>query len=155
MNQREEIMQAWNRHSATAYPSPQFKKAQAFFEMLNERPEICWDDLVAEFRRNYYDAFDEIVSVMVDTDNPLIMYNCVRFADLNNPREVDAAKNFIRNCDADKHQVSLQALAAVPGLQSELKKKPQLPAPVRQALGLKDLIPARPRARNSSKDAEG
>lgn len=137
MNQRQEIMEAWNRYSATAYRSPQFQKAQAFFEMMNQRPNICWDDLATEFRRNYYDAFDVIVPVLMSTDNPLIMYNCVRFANLNNPKEVDAAKTFIRSCNAEKHQVSLQALAAVPSLQSELNLKPGLPAPVRSALGQK------------------
>jgi len=137
MNQRQEIMQAWNRYSATAYRTPQFQKAQGFFTMMDQRPDICWDDLVTEFRRNYYDAFDVIVPVLMSTDNPLVMYNCVRFADLNNPKEADAAKTFIKNCDAQKHQLSLQSLAAVPNLQSELNQKPGLPDPVRAALGQK------------------
>jgi hypothetical protein len=136
MNQRQEIIDAWNRYSKTAYRSPQFQKAQDFFTMMDQRPDICWDDLVTEFRRNYYDAFDVIVPVLMSTDNPLIMHNCARFADLNNPKEVDAAKTFIRNCDADKHQVTLQRLAAVPALRPELSTKPKLPDPVKQALSV-------------------
>jgi hypothetical protein len=130
-------MQAWNRYSATAYRSPQFQKAQAFFEMMNQRPDICWDDLVTEFRQNYYDAFDVIVPVLMSTDDPLIMNNCVRFANLSNPKELDAAKTFIRNCNAEKHQVSLQALAAVPSLQPDLNSKAGLPTSVRTALSPK------------------
>jgi len=137
MNQRSQVMQAWNRRSATAYQSPQVKKAQAFFTMVNERPEICWEDLATEFRRNYYDAFDEIVPTVMATDHALIVYNCLRVFDFNNPKEADVARNFIRNCNAEKHQVALQALAAVPSLQPELNKKPGLPAPVRNALSAK------------------
>jgi hypothetical protein len=140
MNQRAQIMRAWNRRSATAYQSPQLKKAQAFFTMVNERPEVCWEDLVTEFRRNYYDAFDEIVPAVTDTDHSLIVYNCFRFLDFNNPKEVDVAKNFIRNCNPEKHQGTLQALAAVPSLQPELNKKPGLPASVRDALGAKSQV---------------
>ena len=137
MMQRKEIMQAWNRRSATAFRSPQFQKAQAFFSMLENRPKVCWDDLVPEFRRNYYDGFDDIVSVMMDTDHPLVVNNCFRYADFNNPKEVEVAKNFIRNCDANKHLVTLQTLAAIPSLQPELNKKSGLPNPVREALGVK------------------
>jgi len=135
MNQREEILRSWNRYSAAAYRSPQFLKAQAFFNMVNERTDMCWEDLVAEFRRNYYDAFDVIVGVMMDTKDPLIMHNYVRFADLSNPKEASAAKTFIRNCDPDKHQVSLLELAALPDMRAELQKKPLLPESVRAALG--------------------
>ena len=42
MNQRQEILQAWNRYSATAYRSPQFQKAQAFFQMMQQRPARVW-----------------------------------------------------------------------------------------------------------------
>jgi len=137
MLQRKEVMDAWKRRKATAYRSPQLQKADAFFAMVNNRTDNCWDDLVAEFRRNYYDSFDEIVPVMMETDNPLIMYNFARHADFNNPKEVEAAKSFIRNCNAEKHQASLQAMASVPSLQQELQNKPNLPDSVRNALQAK------------------
>jgi hypothetical protein len=138
MNQREEIMRSWRQSSAAAYGSPQFQKAQAFFEMVNQRTDMCWDDLAAEFRRNYYDALDVIVGVTMGTNHPLIVHNyCVRFADLNNPKEANAIKAFIRNCDPVKHQVTLLALAEVPDMRAELLKKPRLPESVRALLGLR------------------
>jgi hypothetical protein len=140
MNQRREILQAWAKYSATAYPSPQLKKAQAFFQLISDRPDICWDELVTEFRKNYYDAFDQIIPVLISTDDPLIVYNCVRFADLDNPKEVETLRNFVRTCDPQKHQLTLQALATVPALQSEVMKKPMLPDMVRQALGFKPQV---------------
>jgi len=74
---------------------------------------------------------------MMETDNPLIMNNFARYANFNNPKELEAAKTFIRNCNAEKHQASLQAMASVPGLQQELQNKPNLPDSVRNALQAK------------------
>lgn len=136
MNQREEIAKSWNRYSATAYRSPQFLKAQQFFDMVDARTDLCWDDLAAEFRKNYYDAFDPIINVLMATNDPLIMHNAVRLADLSNPQEANAAKTFIRSCDPVKNQVTLATLAATPEMRTELLKKPQLPDSVRASLGL-------------------
>jgi hypothetical protein len=137
MNQREEVIRAWNKYSKAAYRSPQFEKARAFFEMVEQRQDICWDDLVNEFRNHYSDALDEITSVLIATDDPLVLYNFVRYADTSNPKEAEVVKAFIRRCDAERHQVSLLSVAEVPDMRPELKKKAQLPEPVREALGMK------------------
>ena len=144
MNERQEIMQAWNKYSATAFRSPQFMKAQAFFQMVNERPDICWEDLANEFRNNYYDAFDHIVPVLISTDDPLIVYHVMHFADLGNPKEADMAKNAIRTLDPQKHEVTMNRLAANPSLQPELLKKAQLPESVRTTLGLTSKVVTKP-----------
>jgi hypothetical protein len=136
MLQREEILQSWNRYSATAYRSPQFLKAQQFFDMVRARTDLCWDDLATEFRKNYYDAFEPVVNVLMATNDPMVMHNAVRLADLSNPQEANAAKVFIRNSDPTVHQVTLAALAATPEMRTELLKKPQLPDSVRASLGL-------------------
>lgn len=137
MNQRQEIAQAWDHYSATAFHSSQFARARQFFHLIEERPEMCWDDLVEEFRKNYYDAFDVIIPVLLSTDDPLIVHNIVQFADLSNPKEADTIKGVIRSSDPQKHQVTLQELAGVKSLRPELMKKPKLPENVRHALGLK------------------
>jgi len=137
MNQREEVMRAWRAYSQHAYHSPQLEKARAFFEMVEQRQDICWEDLVNEFRSHYSDALDEITSVLINTDDPLVMYNFVRHADQDNPKEAEAVKAFIRRSDAERHQVSLHAAAQVAQFQPELKKKAKLPDTVRQALGMK------------------
>jgi hypothetical protein len=140
MNQREEVLRAWARHSKNAYRSPQFEKARAFFEMVGQRTDICWEDLVPEVRRNYSDALDEIMAVLMDTNDPLI-YNVVHHADMGSSKEVDAVRAFVRNCDAEKHQVTLRAAANAPEMHAELKKKPNLPDTVREALGMKKSKP--------------
>src|SRR5262245_38593434 len=136
MHQKVAIMKAWAHASRARISTPAREKAQAFFEMLSEQREFCWEKLLAEFRRNYYDAFDEIVSVLFATDDPFIIYQCVQHADLNNPREVEVLQQIIRDCNPEKHQVSLLALAEkqVPAFTAALQEKQFLPAPVREAL---------------------
>jgi hypothetical protein len=134
MNQREEVLQAWDRYSAHAYPSPQLDKARAFFQLVRDRHDLCWEDLVTQFRASYYDALDPVSTVLMSTDNPLVMYNVTRFADVNNPQEASAMKRFISQSDSNKHQFSLAALAAKPAMQPELLNKPNLPDSVRAVL---------------------
>ncbi len=135
MNQRAILSAAWERYKRAHPNSPHLKTAQAFFDYMDAKPDICWDDLVVDFRRSYYDAFDEIVGTLLETDDPLLIYNATRFADFNNPRELEAAKKVIQQMDADKHQVSLAQLAQVPDLQPTLKVRGYLPDSVRTVLG--------------------
>jgi hypothetical protein len=104
--------------------------------MVAAKADVCWDDLVAEFRRGYSDAFDEVVPALLASDDAFITFNCVRFADLSQPKEVKALQDFIRTCDPEKHQVSLRALAEtrVPELVSALQEKTGLPESVREVL---------------------
>jgi hypothetical protein len=136
MNQRQEILDAWAKYSASAYRSSQFVKAQGFFQLIEDRTDMCWEDLVSEFRNHYYDAYDTIVPVLLSTNDPLIVHNVARFADLNSAKEADTVKNIVANADPVRQQATLQAFAAVPALQPVLMKKAQLPDTVRVALGL-------------------
>jgi hypothetical protein len=136
MNERQEILQAWNQRSAVTFRSPQFMKAQAFFQLVNDEQSICWDDLVTEFRRNYYDAFDEIVPTLLATNDPLIIFHVAKFADLQNPKEANLAKTIIQTMDVQKHEATMQLLANNTSLQPELLKKGLLPDSVRVVMGL-------------------
>lgn len=152
MLQRTTILDAWEgtpspqaavqeasttgrRRGGAASASQQ--RAQTFMAMVREQEALCWEDLVAEFRQNYYDSFAELIPPLFATDDPLIIHNCIRFADLNQPREVEILKQFIRSCDPEKHQVSLRALAerGQPELTAELKKRKDLPQSVRESIG--------------------
>jgi hypothetical protein len=136
MNQRDVILKSWERRRALLANTPSRRKAEAFFELVRQQTEICWEGLADEFRRNYYEAFDEIVPVLLETDDPLILYNCVRFADLNNPKEVAAAQQLIRGASSEKHQVTLRTLAETQKseLLPTLHEKQDLPESVRAAL---------------------
>lgn len=137
MHQRVAIQQALTRTGKRFAVSPGRDKAEAFFEMLNAQRDVCWGgDLVSEFRRNYYDALDEIVSVLFATDDPLIIFQCIRHADLSKPKEREFLREFIRECNPEKHQVSLRALAEKhsPELTAALHEKSGLPESVREVL---------------------
>jgi hypothetical protein len=143
MNQRQIILQAWQRRKKNRTPSAQLRKADAFFDFVSQQTDLCWPELVAEFRSNYYDAFDEIVPTLLDTDDPIIIYNSLQVADLANSREADVANKIIRDCDADKHAVTLQALAKYPALHPTMRQKSKLPDFVRAAM--KGPVPTKPR----------
>jgi hypothetical protein len=136
MNQRDMVLKIWERRRALLADTPRRRKAEAFFDLVRQQTDICWEGLADEFRRNYYDAFEEIVPVLLETDDPLILYNCVRFADLNNPKEVTALQQLIRGASGEKHQVALRTLAETqtPALLPTLREKQDLPEVVRAAL---------------------
>jgi hypothetical protein len=147
MNQRKVILKIWERRRALLADTPRRRMAEAFFDVVRQQMEMCWEGLADEFRRNYYPAFDLIVPVLLETDDALILYNYVRFADLNNPKEVAAAQQLIRASNSGKHQVTLRTLAQTQKseLLSTLREKQDLPESVRAALK-----PERPPRRSKS-----
>jgi hypothetical protein len=134
MNQREVILAAWQKHKATRAPSPHVQLADEFFKFMEDRPDICWTELSEEFRKKYYEAFDVIVPVLMATDDPLIVHNLVRFADLSNPKEAEAAKRLISSVDPDRHEVTMVALAADEEMRPAISKLRQLPDSIKAAL---------------------
>lgn len=124
MIQRMMIMQAWEK-VGEGKPDAATEKAKAFFEFLLNNQELCWKEMTKVFREKYYDAFDKVAATLFATDDPLIIYNFIRFADLNNAKEVKVLEKFIEACDAEKHQVSLYALekTRVERLVKAVKKK--------------------------------
>lgn len=140
MNQREVILAAWQKHKATRAPSKHMKMAEEFFEYVEDHPEFCWTELSEEFRSKYYEAFDEIVPVLMDTDDPFIIHNLVRFADLDQPKESDAAKQIARNVDPKRHEVTMVKLAENKdeSLRSTIKKRAKLPDAVKAAIAARD-----------------
>ncbi|HEV2708091.1 MAG TPA: hypothetical protein VGV59_19400 [Pyrinomonadaceae bacterium] len=122
------------------------EKAEAFRRVLEEQRDICWQDLVPQFRENYYEAYNEVATALFSTDDPLIVYNTIRYADFNNPQEVAAHERFIAECDAEKHQVPLRALARtkVPALLKALNAREDLPESVKDVLAGKEEVPVEP-----------
>ncbi|HTP07203.1 MAG TPA: hypothetical protein VMP08_03075 [Anaerolineae bacterium] len=138
MDQRIQVLTAIKQYMATRPDSPRKQRAQAFVDLIEQNPDMCWDDLAEEFRNNYYDAFDEIVPALTGLDDPLITYNCVRLADANNIKEVLALKQVAESVDSYKHQVSLRAMAKTRSadLLPVIKGKADLPNSLRVSLGL-------------------
>ena len=136
MNQRELILRAWQKHKKTRAPSKHMRMADDFFEYVEDHPEFCWIQLSEEFRDKYYEAFDEIIPVLMDTDDPFIIHNLVRFADLAQPKEADAAKELARNVDPTRHEVTMVRLAGNKDetIRSAVKKRGKLPDAVKVAI---------------------
>ncbi|HSF30698.1 MAG TPA: hypothetical protein VLK82_09550 [Candidatus Tectomicrobia bacterium] len=136
MDQRARVLKIWERRRELFADSPRRRQVDAFFELVRQQTEICWEGLVDEVRRNYANVLDEIVAVLLDTDDPLILYNITRFADLNNPKEVTAVQQLIHGASGEKHQLTLRTLAETQKseLMPALREKPDLPESVRAAL---------------------
>jgi hypothetical protein len=158
MEQRAMILRAWGREhihrapppagarassapAAVQHPAAASDTAESFASFLRENTDTCWEEVVPEFRANYYDALEELIPPLLAIDDPLITLNLVRFADPSNPREVKLLRQLISQCDPERHQHSLRALAQMgaPELLTELKQKKGMPADVREVLN-----PARP-----------
>jgi hypothetical protein len=144
MNQRAVIREIWERRKRTLAPSPQAQKAEAFFQFVDEHTDMCWEELAEEFRENYADAAEIVVSVLLETDDPLIVYNCIRFADQSRAPEIAAMKRIAHDCDLERHQVGLVALAKTQAKEvtTILRARKELPSAVRTALKAPGAAPA-------------
>jgi len=140
MNQRELILAAWQKHKATRAPSKKMQMAEEFFGYVEDHPEFCWIQLSEEFRSKYYDAFDEIIPVLMETDDPFIVHNLVRFADLDQAKEVDAAKELATNVDPGRHEVTMARLAGTKNetIRGAVKKRAKLPDSVKARIAAKE-----------------
>lgn len=137
MNQREEVLRAWKRYSESDPKSAHLRKSAEFFSLIENRQDFCWDELLAEYRANYRDCMEDVVKTLVETDDPLILYNFVKAVNFEDPKEAEAARGFIRACDGDKHHASLWALTKVPEMHPELRKRTSLPEPVKEAVAIR------------------
>jgi hypothetical protein len=138
MDQRVEVLSAVKKFMAARADSPNKRRAQAFVDLIEQNPDMCWDDLAQEFRNNYYESFDEILPALTAIDDPLVTYNLVRLADANNVKEVQAMKQVAESADSYKHQVSLRAMVKTRSeeLLPVIKGKADLPNSLRVSLGL-------------------
>ena len=89
-------------------------RVRAYVQKLKDNPDICWPDLAADFRRNYYDLFDVVVPQVFKSDAPMVIYKLVENLDLTKDNEAKAVADFARSCDVQKHQLTLMKLAASP-----------------------------------------
>lgn len=136
MLERGKILQAWKLRSRNYADTHRKRLAQSFFDYMRNNPGACYDDLEQEFRRNYYEAIDEILPAVLDIDDPLVTYHVIKRADLNNAKEASAVQNLIQQVDGVKHQVTLRELArsGTDDVRATLRAKPDLPPKVILAL---------------------
>jgi hypothetical protein len=133
MIQRSIVWRAWLARCRDSGQELQYQRVRQFFDQMAAHPDHCWDALEPEMRSSYYDALEEIVAVLVRTDDPLVIYNCFRAGDFGNPREAALARKFIAECDPERHQCTLQFLSDIKELQSAFLSR-QFPESVKAIL---------------------
>jgi hypothetical protein len=135
MNEQATVLSAWTRVRPTLGFSQQQQRAEEFFSKLATRVDINWEQLAQEVRLEYNDIAPIILTTLFATDEPIIVVNAARFANLADPKELATVLKFIATCDATKEQAVLLTMASRPELQSALRARPDLPPAVRAALG--------------------
>jgi hypothetical protein len=135
MNEQATVLAAWTRVRPTLGFSPQQQRAEEFFNKLAARSDINWEQLAQEVRLEYNDVAPAILTTLFTTEDPIIVLNAARFANLADPKELAAVTKFIATCDVAKEQAVLQIMASRPELQPALRARPDLPPAVRAALG--------------------
>jgi hypothetical protein len=135
MLQRQTVAEVLERVRAERGDTPQFRKAVELIQTALARTEICWDDLVLEFRRDYKDVIDEVVAILLATDDPLIIFHTLRVLDPNDAVEAKAIDDIVQDLDPVRHEVGMLGLLGEPSLRAALKKKRDLPDSVRAELG--------------------
>jgi hypothetical protein len=123
MIQRSIVWRAWLRSRNDRIASPKNDRLRQFFDEMEAHPGDCWDALVPTLRSGYDDVMEEIVTLLISTDDPLIIYNLFRFADFGNARELRIIHKFILNCDAERHRCTLQFLSGFKACESELRQR--------------------------------
>lgn len=123
MIQRSIVWRAWLQSRNDRFASPKNDRLRQFFEEMEAHPGDCWDALVPTLRSGYEDVLEEIVTVLIRTDDPLIIYNCFSFADFKNPRELEIIHKFILNCDPERHRCTLEFLSRFKAFESELRHR--------------------------------
>ena len=154
MLQRQTVGEVLERLRVERGDSPQFQKAVELVQMALGRTEICWDDLVLEFRRNYKDVIDEVVAILLATDDPLIIFHTLRVLDPNDPVEAKAIDDIVQKLDPVKHEVGMLGLLGEPSLRAAIKKKRDLPDSVREALKSSSSAPPSAAAAEENEEPE-
>lgn len=121
MHERVAIVRRLRQVKNAPRPTSAQKKAEAFLDVIRQKKEACWPELVKEFREDYYDCFEDIIPRLVETDDPQVMMLLVEYADLQQKKEVETLLNFVKKCDPGKHGGFLTMLSER-RLPAELKR---------------------------------
>ena len=135
MHIRELVKQKWQESGL--YES-QNEKVQAFLKYFDEHSELCWSEVLREFRERYYEGFNDLVPPLLDIDDKLLRLMIVRKADLNQGQEVELLSELVRKADPLKNEPELSAIARRrhTRLTAELQKRQDLTEELRRVVNL-------------------
>ncbi len=106
---------------------------QSFLKYIEDNPLDCWDESIKVFRKRFYDAFDDLVPPLLDTDDKLMRLIVIRRLNAKNRKELDLLKKLAKDLDAHEHELELKAVALVrnKSVLSVLKSRQDLSMEVR------------------------
>jgi len=123
MFQRNVAKQRWV--AAKLYQAPD-AHLKAFLDYADTNPAACWDDLAAQFRKDYYDLFDRIVPPLAASSDRALRVQLFVHLDPKQPKELALMRDFIRSADPAADQPELRAIASLKdsAVQKELASRP-------------------------------
>jgi hypothetical protein len=81
---------------------------QSFLTHFDAAPLDSWEDHAALFRHDYYDLFDQLLPPLIGVNDKLLHVGLIRYADFSQPKELEAARQYIRRADpvADRPELT-------------------------------------------------
>lgn len=136
MYQRGKILQAFEKNGLTRSRKDKVKQ---FLQYLADNPTVCWKDVAQEFNSNYQDIQDDIIPIILDTNDSLIISNLLKYLDLKNSKQVENVKTYIQNTNAYQQPRLFMHMAKhyCSVLGEELNHKANLPDSIRTVVNIK------------------
>jgi hypothetical protein len=125
MHLRDLVKQRWAEAGLYARKDA---RLQSFLKHIDNTPLECWDDYAALFRRDYYDLLDQLLPPLVSANDKLLHVTLIRQADFTQPKELEAARKFIRTADpvADRPELTALLNRGTDIVKKELLARPEL-----------------------------
>lgn len=97
MYQREKILRAFEKAGLN---KSRKVKVKQFLQYLDDNPQVCWKDAAKEFQDKYLDISNEVVPIILNTNDPLIISNLLKHFDLGDGRNLQNVKTYIQSANA-------------------------------------------------------
>ena len=99
-------------------------RVQEFVRLVREHRELCWRDLVSEFREKYDDIADRLLPALERSGDPLIRNMLIQYADPERPKERQMLAKIARDTDLDEDRLAAAHLrdVRVPEVQEVLRR---------------------------------
>jgi hypothetical protein len=117
-----------------------------FLAWLAQRPEACWDDVVARARRDVPDQLDALAVALWDSGDALLRANVMRRLDPERPEELATLEKLIGRARGDADAESLRAAleGRHPEVVARIARKRAVPAALRDEV--RELVRLAPRS---------
>lgn len=133
MYQRRRVLQIWEQ---AGLKKSRDKHVRNFIALVEKAPGHSWQSYADKLRKSYPRALKAILAPLVENDDPLIVANALRIANLKKKNEREVVADFAQNADAEKHAYALELIAQIgtEAIKKEMAKRKDLSPKVRQLL---------------------